>query len=142
MALQKKPESRPKPKRDAKGRLLKGGTANPGGRPKGLAAYIREKTSDLTEVAEFMLATMRGRPVIGEGEEMSIHHIPAMRDRLDAAKWLADRAIGKTPDVVALEATHHGEDGPRLKEMTSAALLKLLDATEEPRGDASSEAEE
>ena len=69
--------------RDTAGRFLPGVSGNPGGRPLGFAAEIREQTRDGAELIEFMLAVFRGE----HGEDI--------RTRADAATWLADRGHGK-----------------------------------------------
>jgi hypothetical protein len=71
-----------------------GRSGNPGGRPKGLTRRVRELVGDDgTAIAEFMYSVMAD-----EGSRTA--------DRLEAARWLADRGFGKTPQgmEVALEA--------------------------------------
>lgn len=58
---------------------------NPGGRPKGLASYIREQTMDGRELADFLMAVVRG------GERAFCK----MSDRLYACEMLMNRAFGK-----------------------------------------------
>jgi hypothetical protein len=64
--------------------FLKGVSGNSGGRPRGFVQAIREATSDGGELVEFMLRVLRGK-------------IPGvrLRDRLEAATWLADRGFGR-----------------------------------------------
>ena len=57
---------------------------NPGGRPKGLASYIRESTLDGRELADFLMSVMRGNEVFSK-----------IADRLKACEMLMDRAFGK-----------------------------------------------
>ena len=65
-------------------------SGNPGGRPKGLTRRVRELVGDDgTAIAEFMHAVMAD-----EGERTT--------DRLEAARWLADRGFGKPPQDVEL----------------------------------------
>jgi hypothetical protein len=76
-----------------------GVSGNPGGRPKGLAALVREETADGAELVTFMLAVLRGRKKA------------PLRLRMEAAAWLADRGFGKV--VQPLE--HAGADGAPLR---------------------------
>jgi hypothetical protein len=62
--------------------FLPGNSANPGGRPKGLAALVRDQTGDGAELVAFMLRVLRGKR-------------QPLRYRLEAAAWLADRGFGK-----------------------------------------------
>lgn len=62
-----------------------GQSGNPGGRPKGVGAYIREQTKDGREMVDFALAVMRGR------------RKAPIKQRLEALYWLSDRAFGRSP---------------------------------------------
>ena len=82
----------------------KGVSGNPGGRPRGFVRAIREETADGSELVTFMLRVLRGR-VRGV----------RLRDRLEAATWLADRGFGRPtlmvepqPDVGELLAPLYG----------------------------------
>lgn len=70
------------------GRFKPGRSANPGGRPKGLARRVRELTSDGEEIVDVMLRILRGE-VKGTA-----------RDRLEAGRWLADRGFGRSPETL------------------------------------------
>lgn len=61
-----------------------GQSGNPGGRPKGLASYIRESTLDGRELADFLMEVMRGQTMYSK-----------VTDRLKACEMLMDRAFGK-----------------------------------------------
>ena len=65
----------------------KGNCANPGGRPKGLAAFVREQTRDGRELVELMTRFARDEAT-------------ATRDRLVAIAWLADRGFGKVAQPI------------------------------------------
>lgn len=69
-------------------RFAPGQSGNPGGRAKGLAAYIRKHTKDGAELAQFVLNVLRV-----EGEFAGARLPLALR--LDAATWLADRGFGR-----------------------------------------------
>src|SRR5439155_15128273 len=63
----------------------KGVSGNPGGRPKGLARYVRELVGDDgRRIADFMLS------VLDDETERT-------ETRIQAATWLADRGFGKAP---------------------------------------------
>ena len=76
--------------------FLPGNSANPGGRPKGLASLVREQTREGEELVRFMLSVLRGRKKA------------PLRLRMEAAAWLADRGFGK----VAQPITGDTEGGP------------------------------
>lgn len=73
----------------------KGVSGNPGGRPKGLARMIREKTGGGAKLVEAMIGVLEG----------NANGVRA-RDQIDAANWLADRGFGKPPQAVDLEVTN------------------------------------
>ena len=67
-----------------------GVSGNPGGRPKGLARYVRELVGDDgRRIADFMLN------VLDDQSERT-------ETRLKAAEWLAERGFGKAPTQVEL----------------------------------------
>ncbi len=59
-----------------------GRSPNPGGRPKGLVALVRDQTDDGAELVAFMLRVLRGKR-------------QPLRYKFEAACWLADRGFGK-----------------------------------------------
>jgi hypothetical protein len=71
--------------------FMPGATGNPGGRPKGLARRVRELVGDDGhEIAEFMFSIM------SDGAARTA-------DRMEAARWLADRGFGKAIQAVDIE---------------------------------------
>ena len=85
-----------------------GVSGNPGGRPKGLARRVRELVGDDGQaIADFMVSVMadpRART----------------KDRLDAGRWLADRAFGKAVQPLDLDVAADGV--PRYRH---AGLVRL-----------------
>ena len=75
--------------RDSKGRLLPGHSQPGPGRPKSLAAKIKEKTNDLEEEIDIMIELAHGKYGV-KG-----------RDRIEAIKWLADRSYGRALEISA-----------------------------------------
>ena len=73
-----------------------GESGNPGGRPKGLAALVREKTNDGKFLVEQMMKLARGQSII-KGTK------PKHSDVTAAVEWLADRGFGKCLSTVALQ---------------------------------------
>ena len=77
------------------------GRRNAGGRPRGLAATARAAVGDdASDLIAFFSAIMRGdRTFLSERRPI------ALRDRMQAAMWLADRGWGKAVAVVELPDT-------------------------------------
>ena len=97
--------------------FVKGQSGNPGGRPRGLASYVRETTNNGQEMVDLMVSVMRGETIGGVR--------PRIRDRMDAATWLSDRAFGKPS--MQIEATSRSMNvDMTLSEMSSEKLLSLF----------------
>lgn len=79
-------------KRHPDGRFVKGQSGNPGGRPRGMVQKIREATDDGEQIADFILQVFHGEV---EGVKL--------KDRLEAATWLADRGFGKPVQAMNVE---------------------------------------
>lgn len=75
----------------------KGVSGNPGGRPKGLAERVRALTGEGEEIIRLMLSVLRGEPLNGKRSRL--------QDRMEAARWLADRGWGRAPQPLE----HSGE---------------------------------
>ena len=81
--------------RDQSGRFPMGRSGNPGGRPRGLVARIRQETDDGVEIVAYMLSVLRNPEA---------NH----RDRMQAATWLTDRAWGRPAQQVVQEVERRG----------------------------------
>jgi hypothetical protein len=101
---------------------------NAGGRPRGLASLAREAVGDGHGLVAFFLAVLRG-----DAEALGERRI-TMRDRLQAAEWLADRGFGKAPIVVEIPEEQPPEDDSawqiteaQMDELSGETRGKLLD---------------
>ena len=74
--------------REPDGRWVKGAASpNPGGRAKGFAALIRERSNDGQTLVDFAFRVVEGETIDGEK--------PNLKIRMQAAQWLADRGWGR-----------------------------------------------
>ena len=89
------PENRLAAGRDSGGRFAKGVTGNPGGRPKGLASYIREQTTDGQDLVDMVMHIL---------QHPKGNAVQRQRLQLECIQWLADRGFGKA----ALNVEHSG----------------------------------
>lgn len=70
-------------------------SGNPGGRPKGLARRVRELVGENGEaIAEYMHSVMNDERA-------------RTADRLEAAKWLADRGFGKALQALEIDVNQY-----------------------------------
>ena len=70
------------------GRFAPGVSGNPGGRPKGIAAVVRD-AYPAHEIVAGMVKIAKGLKVAGQK--------PTIADMVRAREWLADRGYGKAP---------------------------------------------
>jgi hypothetical protein len=106
------------------GRFVPGNRANPGGRPKGLAALIRAKSKDGSgeELVDFLFSVMRGQVKAGEDGEQKAE-VPPLRERRAAAEWLGDHLWGKASQTLKLDEG----DSPDLVDMPDDQLISVLE---------------
>lgn len=90
-----------------------GRTANPGGRPKGLAAEIRR--------------TSTPERLKGLFEEVAYDPTASKRDRMEAGRWLSDHGYGKAPETHIVGAMPE-ELREATAELTREQLLGLIEA--------------
>jgi hypothetical protein len=95
--------------------FLPGASGNPGGRPKGLGRRVRELVGEDGEaIAVYMLSVMRDEKA-------------RTADRLEAAKWLADRGFGRSVQTLDLDVTAHPPiDVTQLSTPDLEALIAIL----------------
>ena len=80
------------PTRDSAGKFVRGSSGNPGGRPKGLAALIRQKVGD------------SGEKLVTIAFKIANDNSALDKDRLTAIGWLADHGFGKPLQAIELDA--------------------------------------
>lgn len=96
--------------------FLPGHSGNPGGRPKGLAAAARAAVGDDGhDLIEFFSAVLHG-----DGKVLGVRQVP-LAARLEAARWLADRAFGRATIVIEPPDEPSGPFAPE-----AAAALKEM----------------
>lgn len=98
-------------KRGGPGRpFAPGQSGNPGGRPKGFAALVRERTEEGAPLVEYALRVQQGLEVELPDSPTVREAVEVARLRLEAAKWLADRGWG----APVQQFEHSGPEGAGL----------------------------
>ena len=118
-------ESRMITRRDPNGHFAVGVSGNPGGRPKGLASIIKDRTFDGQELVEFYTSVFRGEKIDGVK--------PSLKHRMEAGSWLSDRGFGKPAQQSVHEEAELGYDPHDLyRSYTPEQLQRMLDKLAEP----------
>lgn len=105
----------------------RGQSGNPGGRPRGIAQYIRDQSRDGYELVDLMFECARGemrvkRWLSFDGAPAEYTCEPSHKDRLDALKFLIERGLGRE-----LESAPSTGDVAVLATYTSTQLLAVFD---------------
>lgn len=103
-------------------RINRNGPAGKHGR--GFAQRVRAATKDGAEPLEFALRLMRGeildQVVTAEGGIANI--LPPAKVRFQAAVWLVDRGVGKSPDIVDEASPLEGKSDEEQLQIIADAL--------------------
>jgi hypothetical protein len=96
--------------------FVPGVSGNPGGRPKGLSRRVRELVGDDGEaIAEYMLSVMNDEK-------------QRTRERMEAARWLADRAFGRAVQALDIDVSQYPSlDPTKLSSDDLDALIAILE---------------
>ncbi|MBM2823523.1 MAG: hypothetical protein HW413_2269 [Thermoleophilia bacterium] len=97
---------------------MSGVSGNPGGRPKGLSRRVRELVGDDGHaIAEFMFT------ILSDETECTA-------DRMEAAKWLADRGFGKSVQPMSVDMNQYSMidviDITKISTKDLKALVEIL----------------
>jgi hypothetical protein len=97
-----------------------GKSGNPGGRPKGLAAAVREK-APADQLADYMLAIWTRDPEALKRHSIALEDV-TLTERTKALEWLSDRGYGKAP----MHSPVEGGDPLELSD-TDRAIAAVMD---------------
>jgi hypothetical protein len=76
---------------------MPGQSGNPGGKPQGLAKLAREAVGDGADLVQLMVSVLRG-----DKKVLGVRQV-TLRDRMQAAEWLAERGWGRAPLVAGAD---------------------------------------
>ncbi len=126
---QNRPKTRKGLRRDGKpprSAFPKGKSGNPGGRPKGIAARVKELVGEDGEKGlKILWAIATGKLAITQHALMTgvpYQATPGFKDRREALKELFDRGFGKPREPVDLTTRDGGSRGFDLAKLTDAEL--------------------
>lgn len=91
------------PREAGSGRWLPGRSANPGGKPRKNHELVQRAYEHCPEAIEFLVKIMRG-----EFDDAPV--APSWPVRIDAAKELLNRGLGRPAQAVTFEAGEDGEE--------------------------------
>jgi hypothetical protein len=120
-------------RRDSLGRVMKGSPSpNPKGGPAAaLARRVMARTNNLETVVDFMTDVLHADIEVAVMTSLgTIETVgPSIKERIEAAKWLAERGAGKAADIIKIE--HEDVAGSAIRidpaRVRPEDLLKLLD---------------
>lgn len=113
------PQITPPVRRDEGGRWLKGSTPNPGGRPKGLAERIRQRTAE-------------GERLLDELFQILDDKVAKPSERLRAIEILFDRGYGKALETSVVANLSSAPSNPELDALSTDTLLALARRLQSP----------
>ena len=92
--------------RNEKGQYIAGSTGNPGGNGSsaGVVAYVKSLTNDCFEMIDLFVTVMRGETLAHSDWRAG------PKERMQAADYLLDRAIGKPKQTIEETGDEHGKE--------------------------------
>jgi len=117
-------------------RFRKGASGNPGGRPRGLAVYIREQTHEGRDLVDMHLRIITGLDPRNSAQLQAFRQAtgrapkplrPKLSDIVASATWLADRGFGKPTQAMEIIGAPPPEDDEVDFGRLSDCELELLD---------------